>query len=42
MGNKKKVWVDANEVIKASSVPNTKKKWYELMKEVPKGEKASN
>ena len=39
---KKKVWKDANEVIKASIVPK-KLKWYEReMLVVPKGEKASN
>ena len=39
---KRKVWKDANEVVKASIVPR-KLKWYEReMLVVPKGEKASN
>lgn len=42
MNKKKKVWVDIDKVVKASSVPHAKKKWYEIMKEVPKGEKSSN
>ena len=38
--NKKKVWKDANEVVKASIVPR-KLKWYEReMLVVPKGEKS--
>ena len=37
---KKKVWKDANEVVKASIVPK-KLKWYEReMLVVPKGEKS--
>lgn len=35
---KKKVWKDIDEVVKAAIVPTKKKKWYELMVEVPKGE----
>ena len=42
MKEKKKVWKDIDEVIKASAVPR-KLRWYEqLLIEVPKGEKASN
>ena len=38
--NKRKVWKDANEVVKASIVPR-KLKWYEReMLVVPKGEKS--
>ena len=40
--NKRKVWKDANEVVKTSIVPK-KLKWYEReMIVVPKGEKASS
>ena len=40
--NKRKVWKDANEVVKTSIV-SKKLKWYEReMIVVPKGEKASN
>ncbi|MGL5507220.1 MAG: hypothetical protein ACRDB0_04875 [Paraclostridium sp.] len=44
MGKKRvKAWKDIDEVVKASTVPKNKKKWYELMTEVPKGnEKASS
>lgn len=42
MKNKRKVWVDIDKVVKASSIPRTKKKWHEIMKEAPKGEKSSN
>ena len=42
MKNKGKVWVDIDKVAKASSVPRANKKWYKIMKEVPKGEKSSN
>ena len=38
MGKKKKVWVDIDEVVKVSTVPPKKKKWFELMIEVPKGQ----
>lgn len=38
---KSKKWVDIDEVVKASTTPKSKKKWYELMIEVPKGEKVS-
>ena len=42
MKEKKKVWKDIDEVVKASTVPR-KLRWYEqLLIEVPKGEKASN
>ena len=42
MKEKKKVWKDINEVVKAATVPR-KLRWYEqLLIEVPKGEKASN
>lgn len=37
MGKKKKVWRDINEVVKVATVPPKKKKWFELMIEVPKG-----
>lgn len=39
--NKKKVWKDINEVVKVATIPSKKKRWFELMVEVPKGEKAS-
>lgn len=42
MGEKKKVWVDINEVVKASTVPRKKKDIYVIMTSIPKGEKASN
>lgn len=32
------VWKDIDEVVKASTTPKEKKKWYELMVEVPKGQ----
>lgn len=35
---KKMVWVDIDKVVKASTTPKEKKKWYELMIEVPKGQ----
>ena len=42
MKEKKKVWKDIDEVVKASTVPR-KLRWYEqLLIEVPKGEKTSN
>lgn len=35
---KLKKWVDIDEVVKVSTVPPKKKKWFELMIEVPKGQ----
>ena len=35
---KVKVWRDIDEVVKASTTPKSKKKWYELMIEIPKGQ----
>lgn len=38
MGKKKKVWVDVNEVVKASTVPKKKKEIYIIMTTIPKGQ----
>ena len=37
---KKKVWKDIDEVVKASSLKDTEKDIFKIMSEVPKGEKA--
>lgn len=36
--NKKTVWVDINEVVKASTVPKKKKDIYIIMTSIPKGQ----
>lgn len=38
MGKKKMVWIDVNEVVKASVVPKKKKDIYIIMTTVPKGQ----
>lgn len=38
MGKKKKVWVDIDEVVKASVVPKKKKEIYKIMTSIPKGQ----
>ena len=35
--NKKNVWKDIDEVVRVATVPSKKKRWFELMVEVPKG-----
>ena len=36
---KKKVWKDANEVVKASSLKDKEKDIFKIMSEIPQGEK---
>ena len=38
--NKRKVWKDANEVVKASSLKDEEKDIFKIMSEIPQGEKA--
>ena len=37
---KKKVWKDVNEVVKASSLKDEEKDIFKIMSEIPQGEKA--
>ena len=37
---KKKVWKDVNEVVKASSLKDKEKDIFKIMSEIPQGEKA--